>query len=140
MPDITMKRERTDRWTKMRYLAPGPAGRQHHVTCSPRWTASPLHPSLSFRYTQGGNLPRSLVPVLHAGAHEDAYASRGSDRRADGQPPQGVGLVRDHGTSRKCPPAPERSSPLEKSLGTPARTAPRTSLGVLAALCVGDSL
>src|SRR5258707_4295057 len=51
MPDITMKRERTDRWTKMRYLAPGPAGRQHHVTCSPRWTASPLHPSLSFRYT-----------------------------------------------------------------------------------------
>ena len=27
------------------------AGRQHHVTCSPRWTASPLHPSLSFRYT-----------------------------------------------------------------------------------------
>jgi hypothetical protein len=34
------------------YLARGPAGRQHHVTCSPRWTASPLHPSLSFRYTQ----------------------------------------------------------------------------------------
>ena len=33
-------------------LAPAPADRQHHVTCSPRWTASPLHPSLSFRYTQ----------------------------------------------------------------------------------------
>src|SRR6266478_2332701 len=32
--------------------SPGPAGRQDHVTCSPRWTASPLHPSLSFRYTQ----------------------------------------------------------------------------------------
>jgi hypothetical protein len=34
------------------YLALGPAGRQHHVTCSPRWTASPLRPSLSFCYPQ----------------------------------------------------------------------------------------
>jgi hypothetical protein len=25
---------------------------KHHVTCSPRWTASPLRPSLSFWYTQ----------------------------------------------------------------------------------------
>ena len=27
---------------------------------------------------------RSLVTVLHAAAHEDAHASRGGDRRADG--------------------------------------------------------
>src|SRR6266699_2823704 len=33
------------------YLAPGPAGRQHHLTRLPRWTASPLRPRLSFRYT-----------------------------------------------------------------------------------------
>src|SRR6266480_2177727 len=33
------------------HLAPSPADRQHHVTCSPRWTASPLRPCLSFRYT-----------------------------------------------------------------------------------------
>ena|SRR6266566_3191051 len=33
-------------------LAPGPADRQHHVICSPWWTASPLPPSLSFWYTQ----------------------------------------------------------------------------------------
>ena len=32
------------------YLAPDPADRQHHVTCSPRWAASPLRSSLSFRY------------------------------------------------------------------------------------------
>jgi hypothetical protein len=25
---------------------------EHHLTCSPRWTASPLRPRLSFRYTQ----------------------------------------------------------------------------------------
>src|SRR6266404_2221975 len=37
---------------RVRGRVPDPAGRQHHVTCSHRWTASPLHPSLSFRYTQ----------------------------------------------------------------------------------------
>src|SRR5262245_42210863 len=36
-------------------LAPGPTDRRHHVTCSPRWTASPLRPSLSFWYTQRAN-------------------------------------------------------------------------------------
>jgi len=87
-----------------------------------------------------GDLPRSLVIVLHAGAHEDAPASRSGDRRADGQPPQVIGLVRDYGTSRKRPPAPERRSPLETSLGTPARPAPRTRLGLLAALRVGDAV
>src|SRR5262249_22692820 len=29
-----------------------PAHRQHHVTCSPRWTSSPLRSSVSFWYTQ----------------------------------------------------------------------------------------
>ena len=29
-------------------LAPSPADRHHHVTCSPRWTASPLRPSVVF--------------------------------------------------------------------------------------------
>jgi hypothetical protein len=33
-------------------LAPGSADRKHHVTGAPRRTASPLHASLSFRYTQ----------------------------------------------------------------------------------------
>ena len=33
-------------------LPHGPADRQHHVTCSPRWTTSPLRQSLSFWYTQ----------------------------------------------------------------------------------------
>ncbi len=42
--------------------SPGPAGRQHHVTCSPRWTASPLHPSLSFWYTQAGATDRGGIP------------------------------------------------------------------------------
>src|SRR5439155_26011427 len=71
----------------------------------------------------GGDLPRSLVTVLHVGAHEDAPASRGGHKRADAQPPQVIGVVRDYGTSRKRPPAPERCSPLETSLGTPARPA-----------------
>src|SRR5213082_1179557 len=61
----------------------------------------------------GGDLPRSLFTVLHAGAHEDAPASRGGYKRADAQPPQVIGVVRDYGTSRKRPPAPERCSPLE---------------------------
>ena len=34
-------------------LAPGSADRSHQVACCPRWTASPVHASLSFRYTQG---------------------------------------------------------------------------------------
>src|SRR5258708_5124634 len=34
-------------------LAPGAADRSHHVTATPRRIASPLHASLSFRYTQG---------------------------------------------------------------------------------------
>src|SRR5262249_744405 len=36
----------------MRPLAPDPADRQHHITCSPCWNASPLCPCLSFWYTQ----------------------------------------------------------------------------------------
>src|SRR5260370_29648907 len=35
-------------------LAPGAADRKYHVTATPRRIASPLHPSLSFRYTQKG--------------------------------------------------------------------------------------
>jgi hypothetical protein len=33
-------------------IAPGPARWQHHLPCAAWWTASPLRPSLSFRYTQ----------------------------------------------------------------------------------------
>ncbi len=37
-------------------LAPGAADRKHHVSATPRRIASPLHASLSFRYTQGSGL------------------------------------------------------------------------------------
>src|SRR5262249_26694874 len=42
-------------------LALCPQDRQHHVTCAPRWTSSPLLSSLSFWYIQGSRafLPRS---------------------------------------------------------------------------------
>src|SRR5260370_39106743 len=48
-------------------LAPGAADRKHHVTATPRRIASPLHASLSFRYTQaappsGVTNSRRLVP------------------------------------------------------------------------------
>jgi hypothetical protein len=43
-------------------LAPGPADRHQHVTCSPRWTASPLRPSLSFWYTHPSPR-RSKLPL-----------------------------------------------------------------------------
>ena len=56
----------------------------------------------------GRHLPRGLVALLHAGAHEDAAASRGGDRRADGQPRQGAGDVRDDGPPRERAPAAER--------------------------------
>jgi hypothetical protein len=36
-------------------LAPGAADRSHHVKATPRRSASPLHASLSFRYTQVAN-------------------------------------------------------------------------------------
>src|SRR5436305_11598515 len=42
-------------------LAPSSADRKHHVTGNPRRAASPLHASLSFRYTQAAGLePASL--------------------------------------------------------------------------------
>ena len=66
-------------------LAPGPADRHHHITCSPRWIASPLRPSLSFWYTQGSKYifcTRTIVrfpgprgcgrPFPHFGGHSDA--------------------------------------------------------------------
>src|SRR6516225_11146220 len=34
------------------HFAPGPGGWRDHLTCASRWTASPLRPSLSFRYAQ----------------------------------------------------------------------------------------
>src|SRR5438132_4657701 len=43
-------------------LPHGPADRQHHVTCSPRWTTSPLRQSLSFWYTQVFGSDNQPVP------------------------------------------------------------------------------
>src|SRR5438876_7623735 len=42
-------------------LAPGAADRKHHVTATPRRTASPLHASLSFRYAQPTKLCATVV-------------------------------------------------------------------------------
>jgi transposase InsO family protein len=63
-------------------------GRQHHVICSPRWTASPLRPCLSFRYTQGTSAENlspqstSSVCVLKVGfANQNAHASSNSRTR-----------------------------------------------------------
>jgi chaperonin GroEL (HSP60 family) len=41
--------------------------RQNHLTCSPRWTASPLRPSLSFRYTQRRMRHTSFTAILLVG-------------------------------------------------------------------------
>src|SRR5260370_20022785 len=49
-------------------LAPGSADRKHHVTGAPRRTASPLHASLSFRYTHAGFDP-VLFPLSQPPAH-----------------------------------------------------------------------
>src|SRR5258708_39091887 len=68
---------------RVRGRVPDPAGRQHHVTCSHRWTASPLHPSLSFRYTQWTSLEPQLttphpqpLPTRRGGATEFAALYR----------------------------------------------------------------
>jgi hypothetical protein len=57
-------------------LAPGAADRKHHVTATPRRTASPLHASLSFRYTQWTSLEPQLttphpqpLPTRRGGSH-----------------------------------------------------------------------
>jgi hypothetical protein len=63
MPDITMKRERTDRWIRRALLASGPAGRQHYLTRPPRWTASPLRPSVRFSVHTGLESRRHDIPV-----------------------------------------------------------------------------
>ena len=63
------------------------------------------HPKMS-KHGVGGDLPRGLVALLHAGAHEDAAASHGGDRRADGQSRQGAVHVRDDGSPRKGASAP----------------------------------
>src|SRR5438874_1334214 len=68
MPDITMKRERTDRWTKMRpsrARSSGPVASCHMLSSA---DASPLHPSLSFRYTQGARMKRREFISLLGGA------------------------------------------------------------------------
>jgi hypothetical protein len=44
-------------------LAPGSADRSHQVACCSRWTASPVHASLSFRYTQVGGAPTFWAPL-----------------------------------------------------------------------------
>jgi len=44
-------------------LAPGSADRSHQVACCSRWTASPVHASLSFRYTQVGGVPTFWAPL-----------------------------------------------------------------------------
>jgi transposase InsO family protein len=41
--------------------------RHHHVTCSPRWTALPLRPSLSFWYTYRLKNPGTLPEHKHSG-------------------------------------------------------------------------
>ena len=57
-----------------------------------------LHgPSKDEQTGVGRHLPRGLVALLHAQAHEDAAASRGGHRRTDGQPCQSSGDVRDDG-------------------------------------------
>src|SRR5262249_24688313 len=43
-------------------LAPGSADRSRQVACCSRWTASPVHASLSFRYTQVGGAPTFWAP------------------------------------------------------------------------------
>src|SRR5262249_8154627 len=44
-------------------LAPGSADRSRQVACCSRWTASPVHASLSFRYTQVGGAPTFWAPL-----------------------------------------------------------------------------
>ena len=81
------------------------------------------------RKGMGGDLPRGLGALLHAGAHGDAAAPRRRDRRADGQPRQAAGRVRDDGSARKSASAAERPVPPETSLRAPARAAARKSPG-----------
>src|SRR6185503_11620534 len=88
----------------------------------------------------GGGLPRGLVALLLAGAHEDAAAARGGDRPADEQPDQGAAAVRHYAPPGKGAPAARRLVPPQAAIGTPARPGARERLELLAALCLGDGL
>src|SRR6185503_15356415 len=88
----------------------------------------------------GGDLPRGLVALLLAGAHEDAAAARGGDRPADEQPDQGAATVRHHPPPGKGAPAARRLVAPQATVGAPARTSARERLELLAALCLGDGL
>ena len=94
------------------------------------------HPRMS-KERVGCDLPRSLVALLHPGTHGDTAASRGGDRRADGQPFEGAGHVRVLGSPRKRTPAAMRHLPPQTPFGAAARPAARKFLDLLAALCLG---
>ena len=97
------------------------------------------HPKM----TQGrvaGHLPRGLVALLHAGAHEDAAAPRPCDRRADDQACVKY-LVTFSTTDRIENVHPLQGGifrlkhPSERRPGLPRESA----VAVLAALCLGDA-
>ena len=85
------------------------------------------HPRMS-RAGVGGDLPRGLVALLHAGAHADAAAPRGGHRRADGQPGQAAVNLRDHGPARERASAAGRHPPAQASIGAPPGPAAREHL------------
>ena len=98
-----------------------------------------LHrPCQDERKGMGGDLPRGLDALLHAGAHGDAVAARGRDRGADGQSRQAPGRVRGDGSARKSSSAAERpfrlKHPSERRPGLP----PRKRLDLLAAFFLRD--
>ena len=86
------------------------------------------------------DLSGGLVALLLAGAHEDAAAARGGDRRADGQP--GASCWCTFATTVRLEnvhPLQSGHSPPQASLRAPARLAARERLDLLAALRLGDA-
>ena len=103
-------------------------------------TGTRLHGTLQDE--QGGvgrDLPGGLVALLHAGAHGDAPATRGSDRSVDDQHRKAVDHVLDVGSRRKRAPAPERDfaphAPIRASIGS----ATRKRVAVLPALPLANA-
>src|SRR6202051_2052272 len=86
-----------------------------------------------------GDLPRGMVALLYAGAHADAAAPCGRDRRAVGQPDAVAGAVRALGSDRERASSAERDPSPHASLGARARLATRVALGLLAALRVAHA-
>ena len=78
------------------------------------------HPKMS-RAGVGGHLSRGLGPLLHAEAHADLAAPRGSHRRADDEPGQGAGDLRHGGAAGEFAPAAKRRAARQAPVRAPAR-------------------